>query len=70
MEIGAFAFSQHSKGNLLYFFATAQSIMDYLPKAIKDRVVDSPPSREAPIAVNSPSPLRGKAMLKSVESNW
>ena len=44
--------------------------MDYLPKAIDDKVVDSPPSRGVPLAVNLPSPLQGKAKLKSLEFNW
>ena len=57
MEIWASAFLQHSKGNLLYSTATTQSIMDYLPKAVKDGVVDSPSSCEVPVAVNLPSPL-------------
>ena len=71
MEYGASAFPQHSKGNLLYSAATAQSTMDYSPKAVEDGVVDSPPSQEVLIAVNSPSsPLRGKAMVKSSQSNW
>ena len=70
MEIGASVFPQHSKGNLLYSAATAQSTMDYLPKAIEDGVVDNPPSREVLVVVNSPSPLRGKAMVKSSQSNW
>ena len=70
MDIGAYAFSQHSKGNLLYSAATAQSTMDYLLKAVDDGVVDSPPSRGASLAVNSPSPLRGKGKLKSSELNW
>ena len=70
MEIGASAFPQHSKGNLLYSAATAQSTMDYSPKAVEDGVVDSPPSREVLVAVNSPSPLWGKAMEKSSQSNW
>ena len=70
MEIGASTFPQHSKGNLLYSAATAQSTMDYSPKAVEDGVVDSPPSREVLVAVNSPSPLRRKAMVKSSQSNW
>ena len=70
MDIGASAFPQHSKGNLLYFVATAQSTMDYSPKAVEDGVVDSPPSREVLVAVNSPSSLRGKAMVKSSQSKW
>ena len=69
MEIEAFAFSQHRKRNLLYFAATTQSTMDYSPKAVKDGVVDSPLNRKVPIVVNSPSPLRSKAMLKFLESN-
>ena len=69
MEIGASTFLQHSKGNLLYFVPTAQSIMDYSPKAVEDGVVDSPPSCEVPVALNLPSSLQGKAMLKSIESN-
>ena len=70
MEIGASAFPQHSKGNLLYSAAIAQSTMDYSPKAVEDGAMDSPPSREVLVAVNLPSPLRGKAMVKSSQSNW
>ena len=70
MEIGAFTFLQHSKRNLLYFDTTAQSIMHYSPKVVENGIVDSPLSREVPIAVNLPSLLRSKAMLKSLESNW
>ena len=70
IEYGASAFLQPSKGNLLYSAATAQSTMDYSPKAMEDGVVDSPPSREVVVAVNLPSPLRGKAMVKSSQSNW
>ena len=69
-DIGAYAFSQHSKGNLLYSAPIAQSTMDYSSKAVDDGVVDSPPSRGAPLAVNSPSPLRGKDKLQSLELNW
>ena len=68
MDIGAYAISQHSKGNL-YSAPTAQSTMDYLSMAVEDGVVDSPPSRGAPLAVNSPSPLRGKGKLQSSELN-
>ena len=70
MDIGAYAISQHSKGNLLYSAPTAQSTMDYLSMAVEDEVVDSLPSRGAPLAVNSPSPLRGKGKLQSSELNW
>ena len=70
MEIGASAFLQHNKGNLLYSATTAQSTMDYLPKAVDNGVVDSPLSREVLVVVNSPSPLQSKAILKSLESNW
>ena len=69
MEIRASAFPQHSKGNLLYSAATTQSTMDYSPKAMEDGVVDSPPSCEVLVAMNSPFPLRGKAMVKSSQSN-
>ena len=69
MDIEASVFPQHSKGTLLYSTATAQSTMDYSPKAIEDKVVDSPPSREVLVAVNLPSPFRGKAMVKSSQSN-
>ena len=69
MEIGASTFPQHSKGNLLYSTATAQSTMDYSPKAVEDGVVDSPPSHEVLVAVNLPYPLRGKAMVKSSQLN-
>ena len=50
MEIGDFAFSQHSNGNLLYSTTIAQLTMDYSPKAIEYGVVDSPPSHKIPIA--------------------
>ena len=70
MEIGASAFPQHSKGNLLYSAATTQSTMDYSSKVVEDGVVDSPPSREVLVAVNSPSPLQRKAIVKSLQSNW
>ena len=70
MDIGAYAFSQHIKGNLLYSAPTAQSTMDYLSKAVDDGVVDSPPSCGAPLVVNSPSLLRGKGKLQSSELNW
>ena len=48
MDIGAYAISQHSKGNLLYSAPTAQSTMDYSSMAVEDGIVDSPPSRGAP----------------------
>ena len=64
--IGAFAFWQHNKGNFLYCVSIAQLTMDYLPKAVEDGVVDSSPSHKVPVVVNLPSPLRGKAMLKSL----
>ena len=70
MDIGAYAISQHSKGNLLYSAPTAQSTMDYLSMAVEDGVVDSLPSCGAPLAVNSPSPLRRKGKLQSSELNW
>ena len=70
MDIEAYAFSQHSKGNLLYSTAIAQSTMDYLPKAVDNGVVDSPLSRGVSLAVNSPSPLWGKVKLNSSEFNW
>ena len=70
MDIGAYAILQHNKGNLLYSAPTAQSTMDYSSMAVEDGVVDSPPSRGAPLAVNSPSPLRGKGKLQSLELNW
>ena len=70
MEIEASTFPQHSKGNLLYSAATAQSTMDYSPKAVEDGVVDSPPSCEVFVVVNSPSPLRRKAIVRSSQSNW
>ena len=57
MDIGAYAFSQLNKGNLLYSAATTQSMMDYLPKAVDDGVLDSPLSCGASLAVNSPFPL-------------
>ena len=62
MECGACSFSQHSKGNLLYSTATAQSTMDFSPKALEDGVVDSLPSRGAlKVSMKMPSALRGKA---------
>ena len=70
MDIWAYAISQHSKGNLLYSTPTTQSTMDYSSMAVEDGVVDSPPSRGAPLAMNSPSPLRGKGKLQSSELNW
>ena len=70
MDIEAYAFLQHNKGNLLYCAATAHSTMDYLPKAVNDGVVNSPPSCGVPLAMNSPSSLQGKAKLNSSESNW
>ena len=70
MDIGAYAFSHHSKGNLLYFAAITQSTMDYSPKAVDDGVVDSPSSCGVPLAVNSPFPVRDKAKMKSSEFNW
>ena len=69
MEIEASTFPQLSKGNLLYSAATAQSTMDYSPMVIEDRVMDSSPSREVLVAVNLPSSLRGKAMVKSSQLN-
>ena len=44
--------------------------MDYSSKAMDDGVVDSPPSRGAPLVVNSSSPLWGKGKLQSSELNW
>ena len=44
--------------------------MDYSSKVVDDGIVDSPPSRGAPLAVNSPSPLQGKGKLQSSELNW
>ena len=70
MDIRAYAISQHSKGNLLYSAPTAQSTMDYSSKAVDDGIVDSPPSRGAPLVVNSSSPLWGKGKLQSSELNW
>ena len=43
--------------------------MDYLLKAVDNRVVDSPPSRGVSLVVNSPSPLQRKDKLKSSELN-
>ena len=70
LQIGGYTFSQHSKRNLLYSVATTQSMMDYLPKAIKDRVVDNHPSRGIPVAMNFPSSLQGKAMVELSKSKW
>ena len=57
------------KGIFLYSTATAQSTMDYLPKAIKDGVVDSPPSHAVIlVAVDSPSPLQVKETGESSKS--
>ena len=44
MKFWACAFLQHSKGNLLYSTATTQSMIDYLPKALEDGIVDTPSS--------------------------
>ena len=45
--------------------------MDYLSKALEDGLVDSSPNCcVIPIAVNSFSPLRNKAMAKSLKSKW
>ena len=57
IEIEACTFLKHRKGNFLYSTAIAQSTMDYLPKAIEDGVVDSPPNCGVTVAMNSPSPL-------------
>ena len=60
-EIKACAFLQHSKGHFLYSATTTQSMMDYSSKAIKDGVVDSPPSCAIVlVVVNTPSPLQGE----------
>ena len=70
LQIRAYAFSQHSKGNLLYFATRAQSTMEYLPKAVKDEVVDSSPSHAIPVVVNSSSPLWSKATVEFPKSKW
>ena len=44
--------------------------MDYLPNAIGNKVVDSPPSREVPIIMKAPSLLYGKAMMEFSKSKW
>ena len=67
MDIRAYAFSQHNKGNLLYSIATAQSKMVYSPKVVDDGVVDNPPSYGLSLTMNSPSLLWSKANLKSSE---
>ena len=69
MEIEACALLQNNKGHFLYSVATAQSMMDYLRKAIKDDVVDSPPSHAIIlVAINLPSPLWGKGTGESSKS--
>ena len=52
MEFGAYAFSHHNEGIFLYS-TTTQLTIDYLSKAFKDGVVDSPPTHAiVPIVVN------------------
>ena len=69
MEIGTCALSKHDKRHLLYSAATAQSMMDYLHKAVEDDVVDSPPSHGIiPLPISSPSPLRGRRVGQSSKS--
>jgi hypothetical protein len=51
--------SLQSKGNFLYYAATANSTMDNSTKTMDDGVVDSPSNRNAQLViVSSPSPLR------------
>ena len=69
MEIETCALSEYSKRHLLYSAAIAQSTMDYSRKAVKDDIVDSPPSRGIiPLPINSPSPLRDKGAGESSKS--
>ena len=65
MEFEAYAFSQHNIGNLLYSF----SMMDYLSKALKDGIGDSPPSRGAIlVVVNLSFCFQDKATIESSKS--
>ena len=68
MEIGTCALSEHDKRHLLNSVATAQSIMDYLRKAVEDDAVDSPPSHIVQLPISSPSPLRGRGAGQSSKS--
>ena len=69
MKIETCALSEHGKRHLLYSAATAQLIMDYSRKAVKDDVVDSSFTRaKILVPINSPSPLRGKGAGESSKS--
>ena len=69
IKIEACALLEHDKRHLLYSAATAQLTMDYSCKAVEDDVVDSPSSCTIiPVAINSPSPLRGKGTGESSKS--
>ena len=58
------------KGIFLYSTTIVQLTMDYLLKAVEDGVVDSPLNCGVFVAMNLPSPLRRKAMVKSSKSNF
>ena len=45
MEFRACAFSQHNKKNFLYSATIVELAMKYLPKALKDGIVDIPSNR-------------------------
>ena len=69
MEIETCALSEHGKRHLLYSAAIVQSTMEYSRKAVKDDVVDSPPSRAIiPVPINLHSPLRDKGTGESSKS--
>jgi hypothetical protein len=62
LDCGGGGLSLQSKGNFLYYAATANSTMDSSAKTMEDGVVDSPPNRNAqPGRVSSPSPLKAKS---------
>ena len=62
MEFGTCAFLQYTKRSFLYSTTKVQLTMDYLPKVLKDSVVDSPLSCSAiSIVVNLPFLLQNKA---------
>jgi hypothetical protein len=62
LDLGGLDFFQQSKGNFLYFTTTANSIMDYLTKLIKDDVVDSLPNcNHIPHVVSPPSLIKVKS---------
>ena len=52
----------------MYSAATAQSTMDYSKALVNEDVVDSPPNgRKRPNIVSSPSPLKQRVILTSIE---